>query len=267
MESLDNILSGKGEATPAPDDEVKVAAKSDEIGSDGALAAPPEPQDEVSEHDGRKMVPLEALTETRGKVKRYTEQVAEFDRTVNGLKEQNTSLQKQVTELLQRIPVPQQQSAPTPDFFENPEAATQRVVAPHLEQFGQALLAIAKDNAIVRYTEEKVNEAERAFITALQSRTIDPADYQKVVNSPNRYAAAVQWFSRQQAQAEIGDDPAAYKAKVEAEILEKYGLKPGEQKQAAPPVMPSNFATARNVGNRAGPTWAGPPTLTDIFKR
>jgi hypothetical protein len=121
----------------------------------------------------------------------------------------------------------------------------------------------------------------------MQSRELDPADYQKVVNSPNRYAAAVQWHQRQLAQAEIGDDPAAYKArveaeflekygidpaaykaKVEAEFLEKYGIRPGEQ--AAPavkPVMPSNLTGARNVGSRSGPQWAGPPTLADIFKR
>ena len=275
MESLDNILSGQGEAAPAPVIEEKRAETVTQTSEAATPPAPTEPADDVSEQpDGRKMVPLEALTEARGKTKRYTEQVADLDKTVNGLQqtvkgvqEQNGVLQRQLGEVLQRIPVPQQQPQPEPDFYENPRAATQHLVAPQFEQFNQQLLAIAKDNAIVRFTEEKVNEAERSFITAMNNRTIDPADYHKVVNSPNRYAAAVQWHQRQLAQAEIGDDPSAYKAKVEAEILEKYGIKDGQAPPAPAPVMPSNLSSARNVGNRSGPAWAGPTPLTDIFKR
>lgn len=264
MESLDNILSGKGETAPEPVvNEAEVAQTEAE--------APVETTDtETDDTPKTGMVPHQALHAEKQKVKRYTEQVAEFDKTVNGLKEQNAALQRQMTEMLQRIPVPQQQPQEPPDFFADPASATRHVVAPHLEQFSQQLLAIAKDNAIVRFTEEKVNEAEGAFIRAMQDRSLDPADYQKVVNSPNRYAAAVQWHQRQLAQAEIGDDPAAFKAKVEAEILEKYGIKPGEQQPpvAKPaPVMPSNLSGARNVGSRSGPQWSGPPTLADIFKR
>ena len=282
MESLDNILSGKGETAPAP--EVKEAEVTQATGAEAQVETTETPDDDTPRTG---MVPHQALHAEKQKVKRYTEQVAEFDKTVNGLKEQNAALQRQMTEMLQRIPVQQQQPQEPPDFFADPERATRYVVAPHLEQFSQQLLAIAKDNAIVRFTEEKVNEAERAFINAMQSRELDPADYQKVVNSPNRYAAAVQWHQRRLAQAEIGDDPAAYKARVEAEFLEKYGIDPAAYKakveaqflekygvrpgeQAAPavkPVMPSNLTGARNVGSRSGPQWAGPPTLADIFKR
>src|SRR6185503_12259288 len=99
---------------------------------------------------------------------------------------------------------------------------------------------------------------------ALQSKTLDQADYQKVVSSPNRYAAAVQWHKAQLAKAEIGDDPAAFRAKIEAEILAKHGLTQeggAAQQQQKPAVMPSNLAGARNVGSRSGPAWSGPPSL------
>ena len=106
----------------------------------------------------------------------------------------------------------------------------------------------------------------------MRSQKLDPADYHKVANSPNRYAAAVQWHQRQLAQAEIGDDPAAYKAKLEAEVREKVLAElqqgDGQQTQQRQAAMPSNFASARNVANRsAGPAWSGPASIQDIFKR
>ena len=89
-----------------------------------------------------------------------------------------------------------------------------------------------------------------------------------MVNSPNRYAAAVQWHKRQQVAAEIGDDPVAFREKVKAELLAELQQKTETEQPAQPaPVMPSNLATNRNVGARSGPAWGGPPTLGDIFKR
>jgi hypothetical protein len=172
------------------------------------------------------------------------------------------------------VPVPKQEQAAAPDWFENPTEAMRhqmtQQLSPAFEQVNQTLQAIAKDNAIVRFTEEKVTAAEQAFLAAMQSRQLDPADYEKVVSSPNRYAAAVQWYERQQINQEIGSDPAAYKAKLEAEIREKVlaeinGGNGQQQEQPAQRIMPSNFATARNVGARSGPAWAGPPPITDIF--
>jgi hypothetical protein len=142
-------------------------------------------------------------------------------------------------------------------------------VSPQFQQIQSTLQAIAKDNAITRFTEETVDTAEQAFLSAMQSQKLDPTDYQKVVNSPNRYAAAVQWHKQQLAKQEIGDDPAAYRAKLEAEILAKHGLTAdGQATEVLPPkttVMPSNLTGARNVGTRSAPAWSGPPSLTDIF--
>jgi hypothetical protein len=263
-ETLDNILSGRGEAASEQVEQAAETVTQAATEGEGQQEQQTEQTGGEGGRQGQTMVPHEALHAEKQKVKRYTEEVAEFRRS-------NETLQRQVSELLQRMPVPKQEQQPTPDFFENPADATKHVVAPQFEQINQTLLAFAKDNAITRFTEERVNEAEQAFINAMQSKSLDPADYHKVVNSPNRYAAAVQWHQRQQAQAEIGDDPAAFKAKVEAEILAKHGLTPSEtpaqQQRPATPVMPSNLATARNVGARSGPTWSGPTALGDIFKR
>jgi hypothetical protein len=270
MDDLDSILSGQGDAAPATNEQEQAtqAAQAEGQGQQQEQQTGATEQDE--QRQGQKMVPHEALHAEKQKVRRYTEEVSDFRRS-------NEALQRQVNELLQRIPVPQKEQQQPPDWFENPEAATQHVVqselTPQLTQFNQALLAIAKDNAITRFTEDAVNEAETAFISAMQSGKLDQADFQKVVSSPNRYAAAVQWHKRQLAQAEVGDDPSAYRAKIEAEVLAKYGIQPGTQQQAqpgnaaAPSLMPSNIAGAPNVGARSGPAWSGPAPLNDIFNR
>lgn len=266
---LESILSGQQSAAPESNHEQEQVTQA---ATEGGESQQQEQQTEATtqegQQQGQKMVPHEALHAEKQKVKRYTEEVADFRRS-------NEALQRQVTELLQRVPVPQKEAPKAPDFFENPEAATahhvQSQVSPQFDQINQTLLAIAKDNAITRFTEEAVNEAESAFITAMKSGKLDQSDYQKVVSSPNRYAAAVQWHKRQLAQAEIGDDPAKYREKLEAEIREKVlaelnGTQQQAQQQPAP-VMPSNLAGARNVGARSGPAWSGPAPLQDIFNR
>ena len=265
MDDLDTILSGSSESAPAAVEQETVTQATEGESQQQQTT-------EVTTQEGEqraKMVPHEALHAEKQKVKRYTDEVADFRRS-------NEALQRQVTELLQRVPVPKVEQPQAPDFFEDPAKATRhevmQSVSPQFEQINQTLLAIARDNAETRYTPETVSEAEQAFISAYQSQKLDPADYQKVVTSPNRYAAAVQWHKRQLAQAEIGDDPAAFRAKLEAELREKITAElqqgeQGQQTQQRQPVMPSNLAGARNVGARSGPAWSGPKTIDDIFSR
>jgi hypothetical protein len=266
MADLDTLLSGSSEAVTGNEQEQVT-----QVAEGESQQEQPEAEGNEGDSGGQRMVPQQALHAEKQKVKRYTEQVSDFQRQ---LSETNAAWERRMAQLVEAVK-PKQEAAPQPDWFENPEAATQNAVrssvSPQFEQINQQLLAIARDNAETRFTPETVNEAEQAFISAYQSQKLDPADYQKVVSSPNRYAAAVQWFKRQQAQAEIGDDPAAFRAKVEAEILAKHGITPGEP-QAAPagraaPVMPSNLAGARNVGARSGPVWSGPSSIDDIFNR
>lgn len=262
-ETLDSLLSGGGNAPEQEQEEVVTQVADGEGQQEQSEAEHPEGQQGQS-----KMVPHEALHAEKQKVKRYTEEVADFRKQ---LSETNAAWERRMAELVKAV-TPKQEPAAKPDWFENPEVATQHAVqtavSPQIDQINQALQFIAKDNAIVRYTEETVNTAERAFLDAMQSQKLDPADYQKVVSSPNRYAAAVQWHKRQQAQAEIGDDPVAFRAKLEAEILAKHGLTAEGAADSQPqpkPVMPSNLNNARNVGTRSGPAWSGPPSLNDIF--
>lgn len=267
MSTLDSILSGGGEAVS---EQQTTEEQVTQTVTEGEGQTEQETETEQTEGEGGARVPVAALQAERQKVKRYTEEVADFRKQ---LAESNAASQRQIAELVEALK-PRQEPAPTPDFFENPQAATRheltQAVTPEFERINQTLMANAQIVAGLKYGDDKVAEAEQAFIVAMQSRTLDPSEYQRVVNSPNRYAAAAEWHKRQQAQAEIGNDPVAFRAKVEAEIRAKLEAEMNGgngQARPAPGVTPSNLAGARNMGARTGPAWSGPSTIDDIFSR
>lgn len=271
MDSLDNILSGQGEAlSENPTEEVTHAVEPD---AQAEGEQPVDADQQEGKEQGRKMVPHEALHAEKQKTKRYTEEVSSLRQEIA---DRDAAWERRIAQLME-AQKPKAEPQSKPDWYENPDAAAshafQQNAIPHFQQINQALMANNKLVAELKFGDDKVQAADDAFMAAVRSGKIDQADFQKVTAAPNIFAAAVQWHQRQLAQAEIGDDPSAYRAKVEAEILAKYGIQPGTQQQAQPgqsvttAAMPSNIAGARNVGSRSGPAWSGPPTLQDIFAR
>jgi plasmid stability protein len=261
MNSLDNILAG-GEAVPEEKEVVEQVTQAVEGESQ------PEPTEAAADGDKQRMVPHEALHAEKQKVKRYTEEVSEFRKQ---LAESNAAWERRVASILE-AQKPKEAPQPAPDFFENPQAATRhevtQAVGPQFDGITQQLMAQAQMLAGIKYGDDKVAEAEQAFMTAHQTGKLDPSDFQRVASSPNRYAEAVRWHQRQLAQAEIGDDPAAYRARLEAELRDKITaeLQQGTQTQA-PALMPSNLAAVTNKGTRSGVPWSGPKPFLDIFNR
>ena len=261
MESLDNILSGKGESLPAPE----TTASVEETKAPAAdTQQPTEPQDDVIVNpDGRKMVPLEALTETRGKVKRYTEEVADFRKQ---LQETNDAWERRMSDVLQAVkqpaPPPQPQQPP-PDFFADPDAAIkaafQQNLAPLHTQLAETRTALLEERLNRIAGSEKAGKIEAEIGKAMQSGDPEmPVLYNALrTQGPAAASLLVEWYDKRTF------DPAAERERIRAELLAEQGGTP----PAVQPVMPSNIAGARNVGTRAGPTWAGPTPLSDIFKR
>jgi hypothetical protein len=269
-EPLDSILSGGGEAVSGQTAQMNAEADASRAGEgDHASGASDHldaqhPDATEASGDGTRMVPHQALHAERQKVRRYTEEVADFRKA---LADTNAAFERRIAQVVEAIsPRP----AP-PDFFDNPEAATRhevvQAVSPEFERINQTLHSFARDQAIDRFDEGKVNGAEQAFLSALRAGQLDPADYRRVVGSSNRYAEAVRWHQRQSARAEIGDDPSAYKARLEAELREQILAELGGAGAHFTRLAPSNLAGARNVGARGGPAWSGPATLNDIFDR
>lgn len=266
MESLDNILSGNGEASPEPETNKPVEEAKAQIPAESPAAD--EPQDEVIEQGGRKMVPLEALTETRGKVKRYTEQVAAFETT---LKEREAAWDRRFSELLQTVKQPQQQpeQQAAPDFYADPDAALKAAFAQNLaplhSQLQETRTALLEERLTRIAGGEKASKIEAELSKAMNAGDPEIPVLQNALRTQGPAAASllVDWYDKRTF------DPVAERERIKAEILaELKGAEPPQpQASANPAVMPSNLANARNVGTRAGPAWSGPKPIADIFKR
>jgi len=111
-------------------------------------------------------------------------------------------------------------------------------------------------------------DPQNAVLHTVAQQALAPHEVEMVANAPNKFDAVVQWHK----QREILKDPDGYRSKIEAELRAKIEAEMRGQQAAPanrpnPTVMPSNLSTVRNVGSRAGPAWAGPTPLQDIFKR
>jgi hypothetical protein len=264
VETLDNILSRRGEAMPQgeqPETQQQETQAPVEAQQPTQEATETEQAEQPTE--GQKTVPLEALHSERQKVKRYTEEVASIREEIA---RRDQAWEQRINKLLE-AQKPQQEP---PNIYENPDAAIAHAMQPHMDRVQQVLLANSQLAAQAAYGKDRVTEADAAFSKAVEARQVDPADFQRVLNSPNVFAAAVEWKARQDALAEIGDDPASYKERIKAEFLaemQQNGSGAVTNNGQPKPVMPSNLAAARNVGSRTGPNWGGPPSIADIFNR
>lgn len=271
MEELDKILSGKGEAMPEPEKPTPVAEPAEKPAEEAA---------EPKEGEGGKTVPLEALHAERQKVKRYTEQVADFERR---FKESDAAWERRIADLVEKFGPKQEAQAP-PEWFENPDAALGYRLKPFESQFQtlesrimtmerQANLRGSRAENIAAHGREAVAEMEAALQAAVDARDPDiPALQQQVMNSADPVGVAMAWHKRRSILAEIGDgDISTLREKIAAEerakVQAEMGLTDKQPAKVQTPTMPTPLEAARNVGSRLGPAWAGPMPLGDIFKR
>lgn len=258
MSDLETILSGGGEAvpeTPVVEEAVTQVAEGEGQQEQTAEAEQSEGQETASS----KMVPHEALHAEKQKVKRYTEEVADFRKS-------NESLQRQVAELLQRIPVPQQQQEQEADFYADPDAAVQQRLGKALDPLANTVSSIQTQlvrlAAVQTHGVEKVSAFEKYVEDAMAKGDPEMASLGAQMRaSPDPMKTGLDWLEKRTF------DPEKERERIKAEVLAE--LNPAQQEEAtqqrAAPVMPSNFTGVRNAGSRSGPAWSGPPSLNDIF--
>lgn len=279
--TLDSILSGKATAaapdpTPQVDepealvtDPVKNEVGTEHVEGEAALDEAKPDGEAKDKPDDKTGAAFKGQRE--GLTKRYTEQVADFQRK---LEEQEAKWQARFDQIMQqRGPMPPpQQPAQTPDMFADPDGYTKHIERAVNERTTQ--LALDFDLKLARATHKDVfDQAWTSFLGTVKAG--DNALYGEVMNSSSPGEAIVNWYKRDNTLREVGTDPEAYKAKLRAEILaELQGQQPASAPQtavqgqpAAAPALPSNFADARNAGARTGQPWQGPPPLKDIFHK
>jgi hypothetical protein len=131
-------------------------------------------------------------------------------------------------------------------------------VAPLFRQVQQQLMFNARLAATSAYGTEKITAAEQAFLDAFNAGRLDPHEAQRVLDSPNRWVAAVEWFDRQAVLAEVGTDPAAYRQRVLADALKDPSFLQKAVETARAQASPGAFAPPPHRQTASG----GLPSLT-----
>lgn len=123
----------------------------------------------------------------------------------------------------------------------------------------------SRATAMHRHGVETVQKAEEAFHGMKQS---NPAHYQALQEAFGRSKDPIgevsRWYLEQQLMAEIGDDPAAYEAKIREKVMaEMQGQAPtGQQPAPAPQTQPNLPPRVANTPG-AMPGGAAPHTMED----
>lgn len=164
-------------------------------------------------------------------------------------------LRQEIRDLKAAIPQPAPE--PAPDVLDDPEGYTKHMESTVNNAVFQATLRMSKA-AAVRTHGETVVEAAAA--------SLDPssAEYQGIIQSADPFHALMEHHNRQQVMQEIGDDPAAYKARVQAEVRAELEAQQAVKEVKTIPSAPS-LAANPNVGARAGPAWSGPAPLSELL--
>lgn len=220
----------KGKFAPADKGEQAPAPSEPE-----PAGAPPAPKTD----DKSGYVPLSVVLDEREKRQKLEAQVAEFRR--------------QQEEARRRQEPPQ-----IPDPIEDQAGFTQSL----LSATQQAVLAervnISTYFARDKFGDEVVDEAMEFF-------NHQPFDVSaQFLRHPMPTVEAVKWFQRQKGLQEIGDDPSAYRARVEAEIRAKLQAEMAQQQPAPAPVPsrqtpPRTLAAAPSAGTGPEPVSSGDP--------
>lgn len=202
--------------------------------------------------------------------------LSEVTRERNELREQLAQLRTALFQRQQAEQPRKQEPQTPPDPFENPQEfaryAARQEVDPQLGKLTETLMYNSRLVANGIHTEEKVNAAEAAFQQAMQTGTLDQADYHKVLSNPNIFDAAVKWHARHTALNTIGGDLDGFLAKqkeawlndpaTQAAVAERIRAQANGQGQTAPNgARPGNIVQLPPSLNKA--TAAAGNTLDD----
>jgi len=248
---LDSFLAVKDEPVPeAPAPEPEPEEQETETGDESD--ADPEPEVEAPK-PGERTVPLAALEKQR---RDHKERAARVEGELAAVRRQLEEMQRAAQQ------PPQQPQAPQ---FIDPVQDPQGYHALIQREMMNERLNISQAAAQREHGAEAVAAAAEEFRQAMQQ---NPALREQLHQQLDPYAWVMKQSEAMRMQREISADPAAYRAKLRAEIeAEMQATQP-----AAPvPVSPAlrlnpSLANARSAAPRASGDWAGPTPLGQLFR-
>jgi hypothetical protein len=272
MKSLDSVLAD----VDASDQEI-----ANETAPNQEVATTEQPSQEGEQEEGGEQDQGHdaqgALHAERNRVRRkYTETVADFEKRLTeastgfetklttSLAENDKKWQQRFDEFASRLQPQQQQRQPEPekverpDFYENPDGFVDHGVRQHLDpvrkEIRDTVEFYSERDAVREHGREKV---EAAFAAMTQAAQRDPeirAAVGRLTTSRDPYGDVMAWHAKQSVISEVGNDPAAYKAKLreelKAEILAEIGGGKPSQPSAQQAQRPNANVTSLPSLNR-----------------
>ncbi len=251
------------ESTPAP----KTDTKAPEAASKPAEKTAPEPDDTEPPEAlaGEPVIPRRAYEDERRKRQDYKAQAARAEGELAALKKQLED-GKRAAEAPPPPPQPQYQPPPMPDFNSDPHGFMQAYAAREEQKRLNDRLNTSELFVADKIGREKLDAYVQDFKQMAQA---DPALYQKLYAQAHPYGWLQGEVDRLRLLRDVGDDPAAYRAKIEAEARARWEAERGQTEQPAP-VSPAaglqpSLATARSAGAR-NEVWSGEPSLEELVR-
>lgn len=184
--------------------------------------------------DTTRHVPLEALEAERKGRQDWKEKAIRFEEEAKQLREQ-----------MGRASQPAQQQ-------QDPLVSLQQQVINERFNFSEMVL---------RSQHEDVDENVKVFQEAARQ---NPALTAQMMAAQHPWKFAYDEGKRLKFAAEIGNDPEAYRKKVEAEVRAQLATQSQQPAAPAAPSVPQSLANARSAGAR-GTTFTGPTPLENLF--
>lgn len=265
--SLDDIMSGRGEAvpdheptltpdapaTPAPaegsrDDKGRFAPKADPANT---VATPPATLDTPVQQPGH--VPIQALDSERNKRKELEDR---YEREIRELREQVTRLSQP--------PKPTEPAAPPPTLWDAPDEFIKSQLDPVEQRIRNMNERYSERLATSEHGVETVTAAKQWM--EQQAKTPEGQRIlRELIQSDDPFDDLVKHYKSQSVLSEIGTDPEAYKQRVIQEYLASQQQQPQPTAPAPAPQLPTSFAAKPTSGPRGGQEYGGPRSLTEIM--
>src|SRR4029077_14226574 len=250
----------KPEAAPTPQPGAKALPES----KPAEKREEPDDTDPPSPLDGEPIVPRRAFEDERRKRQDWKEKAARYEGELAAIKRQ--------LEEAQRPPQPPPQQQPVqrqiPDPRVDPEGYHAAIMTLQEEKALNERLNNSEDRIRDKLGDEKVDEYIAEFKQMTQR---DPTLFGKLYSQRHPYGWLAREVDRQRMLRDVGDDPAAFRAKIEAEARAKWEAEAQQlQQEQRPPPSPAarlqpSLATARSVAGRSEGTWTGEPSLEDVL--
>ena len=274
-EQLESFLASESAPAPAPEPATPAAPEAPPAASAPkpeakpdpgakAAAAKPEPEDDGEPPEpleGEPVIPRRAYEDERRKRQDWKARAVEAETKHKELMRQLEDAQRRATA---PPPQPQAPPQPPPDPAVDPRGFAQHLV----QQQQQALLNERLNNSEMLLREKIGDEKLSEYVNEFRSMAeADPTLFGKLYSQPHPYNWLTREVDRLRLVRDVGDDPAAFRSKIEAEARAKWEA---EAKAAPPPVSPAaglqpSLATARSVAGRSAGAWTGEPSLEDVL--